>query len=762
MFEEFLHELNAPDETYDLTLYVSGASDLSARAIADARQLCDTHLAGRYHLGVIDVNEDPAGVRAGGVLATPTLVRNQPLPVRELVGDLSRARGGTRSSPKTSPKRPAKHRDRARTSGTVPVPEAQPDGVTSHTAGAGCVEEADRAETMPSEETYQTAEAADMLRAIEAGEVDAFVVSDGDGNKRVFTLSSADRPYRMFVDNMRDGAATVSSEGLILYANRRLAEMLSCSRETIVGAPLTRFVAGDVAGSQEMRGPGGLGITVEFDLLDADGAPVPVRVATSPLELDGDRVTCFTFTDLTVQRAQDREIIRLGIAQAERVADLQTAQDALTQQATHDELTGLPNRALLVDRIDQALLHARRSGRCTAVLFIDLDRFKQINDTQGHATGDTVLQQVAQHLVAALRPMDTVARIGGDEFAVLAPDVASHLDAVDIAERLRASLSRHSYSAQNGKQVAASVGISVSVAGRGTAEILLKEADTAMYQAKSLGRGRTEVFDAVLRGEVQQRSSTQWVLQSALHDHRVVAYYQPIIDLSTGITAGFEALARIAEKDGSVLCPAAFLSVAEDSGLVVPLGGQMLEMACKEAHAWQSARLTGSPLTVAVNLSSRQFDRGDLPSVIRRALELTELPPTCLHLELIETAIIDLHADLLHQLVQIQDLGVQIGLDDFGTGYASLTHLRSLPLTFVKIDRSFVQGLEAGDEDDRIVSAVVDLAANLGLRSIAEGVETETQLARLRELGCDQAQGYLFARPLPADAVAPAIRRCAW
>jgi diguanylate cyclase (GGDEF)-like protein len=622
---------------------------------------------------------------------------------------------------------------------------------------------ADEAPTTLYGALVRMAEAEDTLRAIGAGEVDAFVVSDGGIGQRVYTLSTADRPYRMFVENMRDGAATLSANGIILYANRRLAELLSRPRELIVGSPLAMFVAGGVPiGLDDVGGQGGPGTTLEFDLIDGNGMAVPVLVGMSPLEVDGEQLICLTFTDLSAQKAQDREIARLGQAQAERMVDLQDAQAALTEQATQDALTGLPNRALLVDRIDQALSHSKRFGRCTAVFFIDLDGFKHVNDTQGHAAGDTVLRRVASQLVAVLRPMDTVARIGGDEFAVLAPDVDSHLHAVDLGSRLVAELWRRPERAEGGERVAASVGISISDDGRGTAEVLLKEADTAMYQAKSLGGGRAAVFDAALGHQVKQRAIAQKMLQSALDDGRVIIYYQPVIDLSTGSVAGFEALARIAEPDGSIQPPAVFIPVAEDCGLVVPLGTQVLAMACQEASGWHPAGVDGRELTVAVNLSSRQFEAGDLATLVRGRLEQTGLDPGCLHLELTETAIMDLHPDLLEQLGRIRDLGVQIGLDDFGTGYASLTHLRRLPLTFVKIDQSFVQGLGTDAEDERIVSAVVDLAANLRLRSIAEGVETQAQLDRLRDLGCDQAQGYLFARPLPPNDVPMALQHSAW
>jgi diguanylate cyclase (GGDEF)-like protein len=604
------------------------------------------------------------------------------------------------------------------------------------------------------EALVRMAAAEDTIRAIGAGEVDGFVISGAGPGGAVFTLATADRPYRMFVENMRDGAATLSAGGLILYANRRLAQLLSTSREAIVGTPLAAFIPGGVPLAQkDLRGADGLGSTLELELVGASGARISVLVGSSPLKVDGGRLTCLTFTDLTVQKAQDQEIARLGRAQAERLTELQAAQVALTVQATHDALTGLPNRQLLVDRIGQALSQAERSGRWIAVLFVDLDHFKQINDTQGHAAGDAVLRSVAERLTAVLRPMDTVARIGGDEFAILAPDVDSHQHAIDVSTRVLAELCPGSPGTQDGPRIGASVGLSVCVAGRGTAEGMISEADMAMYLAKSRGGGRSEHFDAALGRRLRRRASAQLVLESALDERRIVAHYQPIVDLATGDVAAFEALARIAQPDGSILPPAAFVPVAEESGQVLELGAQVLELACREARAWTAPGTRRRPLSVAVNLSARQFEPGNLTALLLETLQRTGLDPSGLQLELTETAVIGLHVDVLQQLGRIRDLGIEIGLDDFGTGYASLTHLRRLPLSFIKIDRTFVQGLGADREDQGIVSAVIDLARNLGLRSIAEGVETDEQLDLLRRLGCDQAQGYLFARPLPPDEI---------
>jgi len=476
--------------------------------------------------------------------------------------------------------------------------------------------------------------------------------------------------------------------------------------------------------------------------------------------VDGDHLLCVTFTDLRTHNAKDREIVRLSRAQARRMVELQSAQSALTEQATHDALTGLPNRALLVERINREVSRRRHSNRLFAVLFVDLDRFKQVNDTHGHATGDATLRRVAGRLVGALRPMDTVARIGGDEFVVLAPEVDSQLHAVDIGTRLLCELARGS-DVDDGDGVAASIGISVSGEAHATAEWLLHEADTAMYEAKSLGGRRVAVFDAALGRLVQERSAARKALRSALDDHRIIAHYQPIVDLASGRIAGFEALARMVGRDGVITPPAAFIPAAEDSGLVVPLGAQMLHNAVDDACSWMRPS-TDRQLNIAVNLSPRQFESGDLPELIGAELDRSGMSPNRLHLELTETAVMELRPDLLDQLTRIAATGVQIGLDDFGTGYASLTHLRRLPLTFVKIDRSFVRGLGADDEDEdedeRIVAAVIDLAANLGLRSIAEGVETIDQLRRLRELRCGEAQGYLFARPMAPVAVPTAIQ----
>ncbi len=436
-------------------------------------------------------------------------------------------------------------------------------------------------------------------------------------------------------------------------------------------------------------------------------------------------------------------------AALERIADA---------RATRDVLTGLPNRAVMLDRIGQALADGSRSGGCTAVLSVGLDRLQQINAEHGRPAGDALARRVASQLAGALRLMDTVGRFDGGEFAVLTPVLESPIHAVDLSARLITELARRPRQGDDGEGVAASIGVAVSVGGRGTPESLLEEAGAAMRRARSLGGARAEVFDDSLWLKVQQRWIARQMLQKALDERRVAVHYQPIVDLADGRVTGYEGLARIGESDGSILPPGAFLPAAEDSGLVVSLGGQVLEQACRDARAWQSPDDTLAAPSVSVNLSARQFRSGDLPAAVRAQLKRSGLDPRQLHLELTETAITGPQPALIEQLRQLRDLGVQLGLDDFGSGLVSLTQLLRLPLTYVKIDRAIAQGDGSDPSSTQLLTGAIGLAAELGLRSIAEGVETDAQLERLRELGCDEAQGYLFARPLPLHELPETLR----
>jgi diguanylate cyclase (GGDEF)-like protein len=722
--------VEGPEATTELILFVNGASQRSARAISAARALRDHAGLGPVHLEIADVQRDRALAVRYKILASPTLARAGPLPVRMAVGDLSdtsRVLAALGMTPgHRLMNRPAPlHR--------VPVDRLEIDPAEAQKGWA--------------EAEGHLLQARETLRAVSAGEVDTLLGGGGDAGTHVFTLATADRLYRMFVENMNDGAATISDAGIVLYANPRLGVLMRCRPEQLVGSEMTASIVAEDRGllaTQAFTGD-----AVEIRLLAADGLIVPAVMGRSELDADGDRLTCLTFTDLSAQKAQEALIGRLNQTQIDQLKALKDAQAALTLKATHDSLTGLPNRTLFVDRLEQALLRALRSGNWTAVFFIDLDRFKHINDTRGHAAGDEVLKDVADRLRHATRPMDTVARIGGDEFVVLTPDLTNQLEAAHIAARLAAGLGRQTSGDAARDGVTASLGISVSGSGQATAESMLKEADAAMYHAKSLGGNRAELFDAVLSRRVSERAATEEFLRQAIDEHRVVPYYQPIVDLRTGRVAGYEALARIVRTGQNVLSPEEFISVAEECGLVVPLGAQMLAAACRDAYRWGSGVPVVSAPTVAVNLSPRQLEGSELAAQISVVLAESALAPAYLHLEITESALRELRPEVIRQLNRVRDLGVEIGLDDFGTGFASLTHLRRLPVTFVKVDRSLIARLGEDLKDEQVVGAVIELAANLGLRSIAEGIETPQQLDRLCELGCDHAQGYLFARPGP-------------
>ncbi len=425
-------------------------------------------------------------------------------------------------------------------------------------------------------------------------------------------------------------------------------------------------------------------------------------------------------------------------------------------RATRDVLTGLPNRAVLADRINQALAHDARKGGCTAVISVDLDRFAQVNETHGEAGGDALLRRVSSQLVSALRMVDTVGRIGGSEFAVLTPNVESPIHAVDLSARLVSELARRPRHGDDGQGIAASIGLSVSMDGRGTGEVLLGEAGIAMRRARALGGARAEVFDDTLWLRVQQRWIARQVLQAAIDDRRVVVHYEPIVDVGSGSVVGYEALTRLADTDGSILSPARFQPAADDSSLMVSLTRQVVGLACNDACAWQRGGSAISDPSVAVNVTARQFRAGDLAGFVRETLQRTGLDPGRLHLELHEAMVADALPEIVQQLEQLRELGVQLGLDDFGTGYVSLVHLRRLPLTYVKIHRKLVRATSNDPGAEQVLKAVIGIAADLGLRSIGDGVERRAQLDRLRELGCDEAQGELFATPhLVGDPPSP-------
>jgi diguanylate cyclase (GGDEF)-like protein/PAS domain S-box-containing protein len=424
------------------------------------------------------------------------------------------------------------------------------------------------------------------------------------------------------------------------------------------------------------------------------------------------------------------------------VTDKRLAERELAHRATHDELTGLPNRRLLAEHLHRAIAASDGPGGRVAALFVDVDHFKLVNDSYGHEAGDQVLIQLAQRLRGAVRECDFVARFAGDEFVVLCPEVPGEIHAVGLAERVLDACEAPFDVGGRLAQLSVSVGIAIAGDPRGTSD-LLHDADAALLEAKTQGRAQLAVFSRTLRTRAARRLEMQHALRTAIHRDGIDLAYQPIVDLVTGAPVGVEALARWG-WEGEAVAPDEFISLAEDSGLIVALGARVLERAGADALVW-SAR--GIRLPMSVNVSALQLGPG-LVEQVRRMLGRTGLPPEQLCLEVTETAIMADRARALEALLSLRGLGVRLAIDDFGTGMSSLSYLSELPVDTVKVDRSFVDGLGRSDGNERIVGAVMALGGAVGFEVIAEGVETEAQASRLRELGCTRAQGFHFARPM--------------
>jgi len=437
------------------------------------------------------------------------------------------------------------------------------------------------------------------------------------------------------------------------------------------------------------------------------------------------------------------------------------ADEALRHRVLHDALTGLPNRLSFVDSLRGALRRSLASGSPVGILFLDLDHFKLINDSIGHHAGDDLLQAVAPRLRAHLRPGDIVARFGGDEFGILVDRLTDEDEALAIADRVAGAFSEPYSMGGADHFVTASIGIAVArPTGREPvdAELLIRDADAAMYRAKERGRGRCELFDAAMRARAVRRLETERELRHALDRDEFELHYQPVIALGSGEIVGLEALVRWNHPDRGLLDPGEFVSIAEDSGLIEPIGRWVQETASRQALGWHELRPDQRPFDVAVNLSARQVAHRDLADSVREILARTGLDPVNLRLEVTESVLVEESATAIATLEALSEIGVRLVLDDFGTGYSSLAYLNRFPFDALKIDRSFVDGLGIEQERTAIVEAVIGMARALSLDAIAEGVENEAQLSELRRLGCDYAQGHLFSRPLAPQKVTALLR----
>jgi diguanylate cyclase (GGDEF)-like protein len=435
----------------------------------------------------------------------------------------------------------------------------------------------------------------------------------------------------------------------------------------------------------------------------------------------------------------------------EDITEQRLVEARIAHMAHHDALTGLPNRVLFQERLGDAVIRSRR-GECGAVLFLDLDHFKAVNDTLGHPIGDALLREVTQRLKLQVRETDTVARLGGDEFAIVQSSINDPSDSTTLAKRLINAISAPYKFDGNRVIIGTSVGIAIMPDDGQDPDSLLKHADMALYRSKAEGRGRYSFFKSEMDEQMRARRQLDLDLRRALAEGEFRLYYQPLINIATRSPCGFEALLRWEHPERGLVPPNEFIPLAEEIGLIVPLGEWVLKQACIDAVSWPGN------LKVAVNLSPRQFGSQTLVADVAAALSAAGLEPERLELEITETAMVEDVDTVVAILRRLRDLGIGIAMDDFGTGYSSLSYLRRFPFTKVKIDRSFIGDLGQGRDSDTIVAAIVDLCDRLGMQTTGEGVETEAQFYQLASLNCTEAQGYLFSRPFPGGEVPNMLR----
>jgi diguanylate cyclase (GGDEF)-like protein/PAS domain S-box-containing protein len=549
------------------------------------------------------------------------------------------------------------------------------------------------------------------------------------------------------LNSIGDAVLCTDISGKVTYLNLVAETMTGWSREEAIGKPIAEvFRIIDGATRKTAKDPMEMaveqnrtvGLTMNCVLVRRDGFESAIEDSAAPIHDRAGRVigAVIVFHDVSAARAMTIQ---------------------MTHSAQHDVLTTLPNRLLLNDRITQSIAVARRQKKHLAVIFLDLDRFKYINDSLGHAIGDQLLRSVSKRLLASIRSSDTVSRQGGDEFVILLSEIAHPEDAATSAQKLLLSLSAPHLLGGQELHIGGSIGISVYPADGTDAEILIKNADTAMYHAKESGRNNFQFFKADMNLKAVERQSLEGSLRCALEREEFLLDYQPKVNLETGEITGVEALIRWQQPDRGLVPPAHFVPIAEDCGLILPIGRWVLREACRQARAWQDAGLP--PLPIAVNVSAVEFrDKGFVEGV-RRILSETGLPAQYLELELTEGVLMEDAESATSVLLQLKAMGVHLAIDDFGTGYSSLSYLRKFPIDALKIDQSFIRQNTTTPNESSIVSAVIAMGRSLKLRVVAEGVETLEELVVLQGLQCDEAQGFYFSRPVAAAQFADLLQK---
>jgi diguanylate cyclase (GGDEF)-like protein/PAS domain S-box-containing protein len=546
-------------------------------------------------------------------------------------------------------------------------------------------------------------------------------------------LAESEARFRALAESTSDLVCLHSPDGVYQYASPSVRRLLGYEPDELVGTHPIDYIHPDQRTQVERRfhihtAAGSKPVEFSYRIRRRGGAYTWFETVITPIVSNGQVVQLQSSSrDITERKRTEEELVRL---------------------AFHDELTGLPNRALALDRIGQALAVSRRTNQAVGVLFIDLDGFKVVNDTIGHYAGDATLVAVAERLTGLVRPGDTLARLGGDEFVMLCPGADGPAAAI-VARRVLHALGQPFTVYGRTIDLTASIGIAISQ-GADDPMRLVENADTAMYDAKRAGRDRFAIFDPDERTSQLNRLATEFALRRAVERNELLLHYQPEIDLASGRVVGVEALVRWQRDDGILVPPGEFIPLAEETGLIIVIGRWVIEEACRQVARWE-AQGAGPDLRVWVNVSARQLGQPDLVPTVQAAIRAARIRPQSLCLEITESALMEDAEAAAAQLDQLRSLGISLGVDDFGTGYSSLAYLNRFPLDVLKIDRSFVARLDADTEAETIVAAIIDLAHALDLVVIAEGVETEAQLAVLRRLECDQAVGFYFSKPLPAE-----------
>jgi diguanylate cyclase (GGDEF)-like protein/PAS domain S-box-containing protein len=546
------------------------------------------------------------------------------------------------------------------------------------------------------------------------------------GSERRFVKAFEASPYPMLVMDTKSQVILEANQELVALTGHSHAAMIGKRLEELgirMERDVRRAVQGMLDSHRRLR-------NVDLDFQTSDGKQHSTLCSVEEIDFNGTDAVLVALNDIT----ERKELEAL-----------------LSHQAFHDSLTGLANRSLFRDRLDHALARSVRHDWKPVVLYLDLDEFKRVNDTLGHAVGDQVLKEAATRITTCLRSADTCARLGGDEFAILL-DEGTQDDAVAIAERLVASMRTPFVLADGIVYVGVSVGIATS-APETSADDLLRNADVAMYMSKTLGKGQLTVFEPTMHAEVVERLRLGADINGALERGEFVVHYQPISTIPTGAIIGIEALVRWNHPELGQLLPERFIPIAEETGIIVPIGEWVLRQACQQCRLLNDRSEQIDPLTVSVNLSGRQLVLPDIVRVVETALAETGLPATLLILEITESVLVHNDADTVERLWSLKRIGVQLAIDDFGTGYSSLAYLQRFPVDILKIDKSFTDRLGTGNDESPLSRAVVSLGHTLNVRTIAEGIETPEQWARLNNLGCELGQGYLIARPMTADGL---------